>query len=87
MAINTKLSYFTPEVFDREGQLIRFTPHEVGQPILPFFVKFLPPTREFQFSPTQIDEQKAYQIQLDVIDSFGATSSATFTVTLYDASS
>ena len=87
MAINTKLSYFTPEVFDREGQTIRFAPHEVGQPSLPFFVKFLPPTREFQFSPTSIDQLKAYQIQLDIIDSFGATSSAAFAVTLYDPSS
>ena len=49
MAINTKLSYFIPEVFDREGQQIRFAPHEVGEPILPFFVKFLPPTENFNF--------------------------------------
>ena len=82
MAINTKLSYFFSEVTDREGQSIRYAPHEVGQPILPFFVKFLADTREFQFSPTSADQKKSYFIQLDMIDSFGASSSATFSITL-----
>lgn len=38
-------------------------------------------------SPSSIDLVQVYKIQLDLTDSFGASSSSTFRVTLYDPSS
>lgn len=62
--------------------------HEVGTSSLPSFVKFNIWTFEFIYTPTQLDLQKKqnYNIQIDIKDSFGASTSQKFSVSLYSSS-
>jgi|LauGreDrversion4_2_1035121.scaffolds.fasta_scaffold17647_5 hypothetical protein len=55
ISLNTKLSYLIPMEVDRERQIVTFYAHEVGKSFLPSFVNFTNETKEFIFSPTQID--------------------------------
>lgn len=58
-------------MIDREKQSVTIFAHEVGKTSLPFFIKFKNETKEFIFSPTQIDVVKNYSIQIDITDYFG----------------
>jgi hypothetical protein len=51
---------------------------------LPSFIKFNPVTRQFIIQPTKLDALKDYQIELSLIDNFGARTMYPFVVTIYD---
>jgi hypothetical protein len=74
-----------PIAVDRERQTVTFSANEAGKSSLPSFIKFKTETNEFIFSPTKLDIEKAYSIQLNLTDSFDMSSSLTFKVTIHDS--
>lgn len=47
-------------------------------------MKFNTVTRQFKIQPTKLDALKDYQIELSLIDNFGARTIYSFVVTIYD---
>ena len=54
--------------------MITVEAHDIIKTELPPFVKFSGITKEFNFSPTQLDLSSIYWIRLKLTDTFGASS-------------
>jgi hypothetical protein len=85
VGLNTNQSFVLPHAIDREHQPITYAIKELNKNYLPAFVKFNETIRALIIQPTSADVVNVYNLQIDLLDSFGAVSTYYLNLGLYDS--